>query len=86
MSVRGASGEFYHNWCYRKERRVFEVYVQECRAGQERRDREEIEALRNEVSGMQLPHPTFPSPSLPSLRSISCRLTWAPVRSGGELL
>ena len=36
--------------CVRKERRVFETYIQECRAGQERKDREEMEALRNEVS------------------------------------
>lgn len=34
----------------RKERRVFEMYVQECRTGQERKDRAEIEALRTEVS------------------------------------
>ena len=29
---------------------MFEAYVQDCRAGQERRDREEIETLRSEVS------------------------------------
>ena len=73
--------------CCRKERRVFEVYVQECRAGQERRDREEIEALRNEVSGIQLnATSTIPITNTPIPRSISCMLTWPPVRSGGELL
>ena len=32
---------------------MFETYVQETRAGQERRDREEIEGLKSEVSSPQ---------------------------------
>lgn len=50
----GGLGPFMSLWltACRKERRVFERYVQECRAGQERKDRAEIEALRNEVSGL----------------------------------
>ena len=50
LAVRGIIGCVWNGWCYcRKERRVFEEYVQQCRAGQERKDREEIEALRDEV-------------------------------------
>ncbi|CAI8023203.1 Centromere protein J [Geodia barretti] len=37
----------------RRERRVFETYVQETRAGQERRDREEIEGLKSEVQRLE---------------------------------
>ena len=39
-----------HSYACRKDRRVFEAYQHEARAARDKKDKEEIEALRNEVS------------------------------------
>ena len=39
-----------HSCIGRKDRRVFEAYQREARAARDKKDKEEIEALRNEVS------------------------------------
>ena len=44
----------------RKERKVFEAYQQEARAGRDKKDKEDIENLRRAVSDLQLVIVFFP--------------------------
>ena len=55
---------------------MFDAYVQECRAGRERKDREEMEALRSEV-GIIRSHSPLPLP-LPHLHHYTSSFSLLP--------
>lgn len=49
MYIHNAYAHTHPCFSCRKERRIFEAYQREAKAARDRKDKEEIEALRNEV-------------------------------------